>query len=341
MPKGYVREQFESLPGNEANSPVLSTKKLFPPVQSFAPKLGPKPLSRDDEARNQDEPLPLVPDAFEPGWEYKSRAYPDVLGWRLKHICGDPVTTKGNGTLKDPDEVVVPTNAYMHVFAAPFGPAGASPMTVDAIVAYSDQGAFFDLKGAACGELGIESPEEGGVGLTASGPALVCKPIADPALAPAYESLAIRPFVRGNLSLNWLAGSGVTQDFSLRITNPVEAVRSLGIASKYPDIMEKANEGPIVVSGSIPKRQLKNVDIEALINATGFEALAKWVSDSMIEAAYPYKLFVAMANCQYTGGEPEAFANQRRHGATFDWKSTAKTTGSTTITLVNKTASYV
>ena len=340
MPSGYVEERFESIPGNETNSPTLSTKKFYPPLQSFGPKLGAKPLSRDDELRNQDEPLPVVPDAFEPSWEYKGRAYPDSLGWALKHICGAPVTTAGDGIIKDPDEVAIPIGATRHVFAAPFGPAGASPLTTQMIASYLDQSTFFKLKGAACAELSLESPEEGGATISRSGPALHLARIANPAITPAYEALSIRPFIRGNLTLKWLTGTGTTQDFSLSIANPVEAARSLGIASKSPDIMEKANEGPIVVSGSIPKRQLDSDDIDALINATGFEAVAKWVNDSIIASSYPYKLFVGMANCQYTGGEPDALANQRRHGASFDWKSTAATTGSTTITLVNATASY-
>jgi hypothetical protein len=340
MPSGYVRESFESIPGNEANNPTLSTKKLFPPIQSFQPKLGAKPLSRDDELRNQDEPLAVITDAYEPSWEYKSRAYPDVTGWRLKHICGEPVTTIGNGIITDPEGAVIPTGAYRHVFKAPFGPAGASPLTAQIEAVYRDQETYFRLRGAACAEFSIETPEEGGATLSANGPGLHLVRIADPALSPTYEALSIRPFVRGNLSLTWLGGSGTTQDFSLSIANPVEAVRSLGIASKYPDIMEKANEGPIVVSGSIPKRQLDADDWDALVQAAGFEALAKWISDTVIAAGYPYKLFAHMANCQYVGGEADALANQRRHGATYDWKSTTQSSGSTTITLINATASY-
>lgn len=340
MPSGYVREQFEESPGNEVAEPKLSTKKLFPPIQSFGPKLGPKPLSRDDELRNQDEPLAVVPDAFEPSWEEKSRAYPDLLGWALKHICGPPVTTAGDGIIKDPDEVAIPVGAHRHAFTAPFGPTGASPLTTQIEACYVDQKTFFKLKGCACAELSLETPEEGGAVLSRSGPALYMAKISDPGLSPAYEALSIRPFIRGNLTLSWLAGSGTTQDFSLSIANPVEAARSLGIASKFPDIMEKANEGPIVVSGSIPKRQLDPDDYDALVASTGFKALAKWVSDSIIASSYPYKLFVSMANCQYVDGDVDPLANQRRHGASFSWKSTAATTGSTTITLVNSTSKY-
>jgi hypothetical protein len=342
MPKGYSREAFESIPGNETNSPTLSTKKLNPPLQSFGLKLGAKPLSRDDELRNQDEPLPVVSDNYAPTWEYTSRAYPDVTGWRLKHICGTPTTTTGNGVITDPDGVVIPTGAFRHVFAAPFGPVGPSPLTIQAIASYADQGTWFEQRGMACSDLSIDTPEEGGAQLQASGPSNYMKRLtSDPALTPAYETLAIKPFERGNLILTWLSGSAITQDFTVAVNNPVEPYGSLGIASKFFDVMEKANSGPIVVSGTIPKRLINGTDFDALVNATGFAGMAKWTNDSTIAAtAYPYKLYLQMSNCQYTDGDVEALQNQRRHGASFNWKSTTPSTGSTTWTLVNATASY-
>src|SRR3954467_8652553 len=109
MPTPYVRESFEDIPGNETNSTTLSTKKVFSPLQSFAPKLGVNPMERDDEVRGQDEPIAVLSDAYSPSWEYKSRAYPDLLGFRLKHILGAPTTTAGNGVITDPDSAVIPT----------------------------------------------------------------------------------------------------------------------------------------------------------------------------------------------------------------------------------------
>ena len=82
-------------------------------------------------------------------------------------------------------------------------------------------------------------------------------------------------------------------------------------------------------------------DWDALLNATGFAAMAKWINDSIITDTYPYKLYVEMANCQYLEGEPDELANKRRHGASFDFKSTSVGSGSTTITLCNATADYV
>lgn len=341
MPTPYVRESFEDIPGNETNSTTLSTKKVFSPLQSFAPKLGANPMERDDEVRGQDEPIPVLSDSYAPSWEYKSRAYPDLLGLRLKHILGAPTTTAGNGVITDPDSVVIPTGATRHVWTAPFGPAGVSPLTTQADVSYKDQSVFFKMRGCACSELSFDSPEEGGVVVSAQGPANYMVRVADPSLAATYEALSVRPFVRGNLTLpTWVSGSATHEDFNVQINNPVEAVRSLGIASKFPDVMEKDNEGPIVVSGSIPQRQLDIDDWDAMVNATGFAAVARWVSDSIIASTYAYKLYISMSNCQYVGGEADELMNKRRHGASFDFKSTTPSTGSTTVTLVNATSSY-
>ena len=341
MPTGYVRAAIESIPGNEANTPTLSTKKLFPPLRSFAPHLGATPMERDDELRNQDEPLAVLSDIFDPSWEYESRLYPDLLGFYLALTLGQPTTTVGDGIITDPDMDAIPASCYRHVWTAPFGPAGASPLTAQFDVAYRDQGTFFKAKGAACSELTIQNPESGGSTLGASGPANYLDRQSDPALSPTYETLAVRPFSRSDLTLpTWLTGTGTHENFDVTIENPVENTRSMGIKSRYPDLMEKSNDGPIVVRGSIPQRQLDPDNWDALKNATGFAATARWVSDSIIAGSYPYKLFVAMANCQYVDGDSEELGNKRRHGASFDWKSTTASAGSTTITLVNATASY-
>lgn len=344
MATGYLRGSWESIPGNETNAPTLSTKKVFFPALSFTPTPGPNHMERDDEIRNSDEPLALLTERYAPTWALSMRNYPDALGFLLNTILGSPTTTAGNGIITDPDAVVIPVGATRHVWTAPFGPSGASPRTIEWIAAYKDQAFYTQLKGSAIQTMSLETPEAGGGRITASGPALYM-PItttADPALTPAYESLAIPPFERSHLTLpTWLAGSATsTEDFSVTITNPVDPYASLGIASKFPDVMEKT-DAPIMFTGSIPKRQLDPDDYAALMAATGFAAKARWVSTSIIATAYPYKLFIEFDNAQYTTGGPAALENKRRIGGTFDFKSTSDGVGaSTTVTLVNATASY-
>ena len=342
MPTGYARLSYESTPGNETNTPTLSTKKLFPPLQELGPKPGTAHLMRDDEVRNTDEPLSVIPEAYAPSWEMTSRAYPDTLAFVLGLALGAATTAAGDGVITDLRGTAIPTGAYRHRWTAPFGPSGASPRSAQVDVGYSDQSVFYKLKGAGVSELGVTSPEEGGVQVSASGPCLYMDRQSDPSLSPSYESLSIRPFTRGNLTLpSNLSGTATTEDFTVSISNPMEVVRSLGIASRWPDVLEKDNEGPIVVSGEINKRQLDADDIDALKAATGFALRAQWVSDTNVGAtSYPYTFGVKCDNAQYVEGDPDNLQNRRRHGHSFSWKSTTTSTGSTTVEVVNATSSY-
>jgi hypothetical protein len=316
---------------------------LYTPLISFTPTLAPNPLERDDELRNVDEPIAVVADDYAPTWDIESRLYPDVAGFFLKEILGPPTTTAGNGVITDPDGQVIPTGCFRHVWTAPFGPSGFSPQTAQLQAAYKDESTFFKLKGAAAQTLSIDTPDAGGARLKSSGPALFMQRTADPALTPAYESLSVVPFERGDLQLvTWGVGgvTATTEDFGIVIDNPVEVVSSLGIQSKFPDVMEKG-AGPILFHGSIPKREINATDYDALLNATGFAAKARWSSAVVIAAGYTYKQWVQFLNAQYVAGGPNALMNQRRIGASFDFKSTYNgTPGSSSVTLVNGTSSY-
>ncbi len=328
--------------GNEDVTPTPATKALFPPLTELGVKLGPAHLDRDDELRNTNEPLAITPEAYNPSWDLNVRAYPDTLAFMLQMVLGTPTTATGNGVITDTGGTVIPTGAYRHRWTAPFGPSGASPTTATMAVSYADQSEYFAVRGAAAETLSVETPEEGGARLTCSGPATYADNTSDPGLSPSYEALTILPFTRGGLSLTAnLAGAGTIEDFTLSIANPVETGRSLGIDSKWPDLMEKSSDGgPVVVSGTIPRRQLDSSDIDALMAATGFTLTARWVSDSIIASSYPYKAFVSCANAQFTDGEPQPLMNRRRHGADFSWKSTTTSSGSTTVEVVNATSSY-
>lgn len=341
MATGYLHAAFESTPGNETNTPTLSTKVIYFPLITAKPDLNPDPMERDDELRNQDEPLAVLEEAHTPAWSFASRAYPDLLGFQFKNMLGSPATTAGNGVITDQDGIAIPTNAYRHVWTAPFGPGGVSPQTSQLQFSYKDQSVFFKLKGAATESLAISTPETGGARIEASGPAAYMVRQSDPALSPTYEALTVRPFTRGNLTLpTFLAGSNARfEDFSVNIAQNVDLVRSLGVASKFPDIVEKG-DGLIVVSGSANMRTLDVDDYDALKAATGFALTARWVNDSIIASSYPYKMYVVCTNAQYTGGDVDDLDNRRRHGANFNWKATYAGSTSVTIQLVNATSSY-
>src|SRR5690554_6790475 len=102
MPKGYVRLAFETTPGNEVNDTEdESGKVMFPPLIRFAPRPGTAHLERDDELRNQDEPLAVVPERYEPTWEAESRLYPDSIGFILSLALGKPDTVPGGTDVED------------------------------------------------------------------------------------------------------------------------------------------------------------------------------------------------------------------------------------------------
>lgn len=340
MALAYAQVRREASPGTETVTPSYASKVLYPPALSVQVNPNPSHLIRDDEIRNIDEPLSAVAESYAPDWSAESRLYPDSVGMWLACMLGAPTTTAGNGVITDPDSVAIPVGAYRHVWTAPFGPSGLTPQTFDLRAAYRDQGVYFQAKGCAVQQLAIANPAQGGSRLSMSGPALYLARISDPSLTPAYEALSVTPLMRRHLSLSWLSGSASTEDFSLSVANPVETTSTLGAASAFPDLIEKA-ESPVTFTGSIPKRVLDSDDYDALINATGFTATAKYVSQTIIASSYPYKLFFVFGNCQYTGGGPGALENRRRIGATFDWRaSSAGSAGHAVITLVNATSSY-
>lgn len=345
MATAAVQAQYESIPGNELNSPTLSTKLMTFPLISFTPTLGANPMERNDETRGVNEPLAVVPEIFAPTWALESRAYPDTLGFLLKLILGAPTTTVGDGIITDPDAGTIPATCYRHVWTAPFGPTGLNPLTAQFQASYKDQSFFLKVKGAGCTSLALTSPPQGGCRVVASGPALYVTSQSDPAFVQTYESLAVLPFERPNLTLpTWLAATAVHEDFSFTIANQQEAVRTLGIASRFPDDLEYLDP-PVLFTGSLPQRVVAAADWNALIANTGFTAKAKWLSTVSIAAtSYKYTMWLQMVNAQYVGGDAAPLRNARRLGATFNFSSTnvAGTAGqSSSITLVNSTASYV
>lgn len=340
MATGYAQFQHESLPGNEFNTPTLSTKIFYPRLQAFTPDEGSGQMVRDDELLNTDEPVSSILESFDPNWSLESRGYPDLVGMMLAIALGLPTTTVGNGIITDPDAVAIPTGAYKHVWTAPFGPTGTSPKTAQIQLAYKDNPIFYKFKGAAINQITIDTPPSGGMSLKIGGPANYFIRIADPALTPTFEADTIQPFLRANLVIpTWLASTGITADFGVVIDCPVEAHHTAGSGSKYPDATFKGDT-PIMVSGSMPKEILNAADWDALIAGTTFAAKARWQSLVNIVSTYPYKFYVEGTAAQYQDANPEPLSNKRRIGGSFGFKYTRAGSTSATLTLVNGTPSY-
>lgn len=340
MARNYVREALESTPGNESNTPTLSTFKTFARAQSAKVSLNPKHLERDDELGNNNQPQAIGVEGFEPDWTKKGRLYPAGLLMDLVHMFGDPVTTAGNGVITDPDANTIPAGAYRHVFTAPFGPTGYTPRTTQMDVGYVEESQFFKAKGCAAEDFSIETPQEGGAGFEISGPALYVARQADPALTATPESIATQPFKFKGLDLTAdLAAAAAASAFNFKANNPMEPEKTLAANSFFPDVMEYASEGLLVCTAEIERRHLSNADWDALLAATGFGLTARWISESIIASSYPHKLWIAMSNAQYTGNDMDELANSRRSGDKFEIKATTAGAASVTITLVNATSS--
>jgi hypothetical protein len=336
----YVRAQYETTAvGNETVDPTKSSKTLYLPVQTMKVGYGEDQMERDDEARYRNEPLPVLRDSFEPNWSLTQRAYPDTLGFLYKLGLGAPTTTAGDGIITDPDGDVIPTGAYRHVWTAPFGPTGINPQTAEFTLGYDD--VFFELRGAALDEFTLDNQVTGGVKLDAKGPATFLDDISDPSLTPALESIGISPFRGGDLSVDWLSGaSQLSREFSVKFVNPIAAIRTLAYRSDFPDTIEKADD-LIMFSGEINARSLDLTDIQAMVEATGFAATARWISRTNIGAtAYPYGLWNVFSNVQLTSYDIDELSNKRRHGGKIGFRASRDSSASTTITVVNATTSY-
>lgn len=358
MANGYFTAKYEQAgasnyapsPGAEGVTPSYGLLRYFP-IQQAKASLGPDPMERNDELRNTDQPLLQITDTYDPTWEYQSRAYPDIIGWHLAQLLGRDTTSgyavAAGAAATDLDgTTALATGQYAHTWTAPFGPSGALPQTSQLLWAYKDQGAFLRLNGAATEQFEIDTPDKGGVQIKANGPGTYLESISDPSLTPSYESPSIRPFVHANLNVTFSGASapsspGAASGFSVQVNNPVTAVRTLGVNSQYPDRMEK-DEGPIMLSGSIAKRNLTKTEWEAMRDLNLFTITARWQSSQFMTGSSGAKYGLQMTiQAQLVGGDVDDLDNKRRHGSSFNWVAVHDgSTASAVIKLVNKTATY-
>jgi hypothetical protein len=226
-------------------------------------------------------------------------------------------TTTGaaGGSLQLPDLSYLPTGVNAWQFAKR---TGLTAKTAQIQAVYSDELVY--LLGQGYGVSALSMNAAGALSVTWLG--LVLKRLlSDPNISPSYDTQAIPHFRQGDILLSWLAGSGVTSDFTWAIANPLTPVRTLGLASYYPNMME---QGParVSITGTIPKFVLDPDDIDALLAGQSFPATVSWKSPKTIGATNtPYSMFLQLAAAQITGGDADPIANVRRYGATFNWQA--------------------
>lgn len=247
--------------------------------------------------------------------------------------CGNHAATVGGEIINDN----VPVGADKWVFSKA---TGINARTAQLILNYADEAAQLKGNGYACSSLSLNADGE----LSADLLGLVVARLAvDTTSVPAPSSSAIPPIRRGDLTLTWLGGGGVASDFSVAISNPLEAIRTLSLAtpSSFPDLMEYGDD-QAKLTGSIPKRVLAAADIDALLAASTFAAKARWKTSKSIGAtAAKYALYIDMPSCQYVSGSADAIGNRRRFGSTFDFEAAYDETAGydVKITLINDVTS--
>lgn len=316
--KDLVQIALEETPvyegANTATTPYrVSATTRYLPVQSARLDAGIQLLDRADEVRGIEGAEPRMVETYEVGGSIQERAYLNDLVFLLD-VCGltDTITQGDGSTVKDPDNVAIPTGAYRHVFAKR---GGITAKSMQMILAYVDEGVFLRANGVGVSQISMTALGE----YTADLMGLVLANVADPNLSPTFDSPTIPHVRRGDITLTWLASSGITDDFTLQISNPLSRRRTLGVASFFPNQLENGDE-KVYLTGTIPKVSLADADFDAMLAATTFAATARWVTPKNIGATtYKYGMWVQMPACQYVGGTADEIANRRRFGGSFDW----------------------
>lgn len=292
----------------------VSTVKRYFPVRSVRMSPVPQFIDRSDEVRAIDGGPPQLVNAYEPDGNISIRAYGDDLTFLLNAAGFTGVHTAGDGVITDPGGDVIPAGVHRWVFTKR---QGFIAKTLQAILAYVDHDVFFKGQGFGLSTLNMNADGE----VTADMVGIVLAMLgADPELVPAYPAFDIPFFRRGDAQLEWLTDSGVVDDFSFAISNPLVRNRGFGVRSYFPNNLNHGDER-VRVTGTVPMYTLAEADMSALIDGETFSAVASWEAPGQIGVTgYPYKLFVEMPKCQYIGGQgADDLANRRRHGGTFDW----------------------
>lgn len=341
MATAYVSAKYETTPpGFEGqSSPAYSTKVIYFPHKGCNVAVAPDPLVRDDEVRNQNDPLPVVADVYDPSANLTTPGYPDSLGFLLKWLLGAPVTTVGDGVIVDLNSVAVPAGAFRHTWTSP-GAASNTPQTCQVNAAYKDQSFFLQANGLACQQLDL-SLDDKELMAVANLPGLYMPRVADPSLTPAYEALSVQPFKPNNCVITTdlsAASIAVKGGIDFSIVNPLEKFRSMDVVSKWPNGMDKTDV--VRLTGNIDRRYVDADDWDALIAHTGFPLKTTFTSDSIIASGYPYKLIVSCSNAQYVSGDVDDQKNVRRHGAKYGFVATNNGSAAFTIQVVNATTNY-
>jgi hypothetical protein len=337
----YLELALEEAPNCEGADNTVSTYRTFPPAEDITDDENMTVLEEKNLVRGFLAPMPHLGAAmFEPKWKIgKVHPRPSHLGFMLAWMLGSWTSTPGDGdAVMDPDDVAVPIGAYKHVFEFRFA---LEPQTTQAR-ACTGNGEHRLATGIALSKLGF-AWENGALVVEPDGLALLTQPVSapDPAVAPVID--LAHPFRRGDLTIDWLAGSAYTRAFDFAFNAPIEQIWSPVHSSLSPtDIWYKNGELPFI-SGTIDKATVEDADWQALAQGNQFAATIKIVHREPIgETDYVPTFWCVMPGCELTKNAKQAIKAERRRETKYDWESRYDhVTGKlATVTLVNETPAY-
>ncbi len=313
---------------------ILSTVPFWLPAQQFTPKVGMKYSDRSDEIRSTLDPLPGYAEAFDPSWDYKMRAYPNLMGFFMGLWAGDWITAAGNGIILDPDGIAVPAGATRHIFQFKMGTPNILSSTSQLVprtaqfVSADDptNGPYDQYNGCAVESMTLQGTRAA-LDMQVKGKMLYYNRITDPGLTPALPAIANLPWNTGQMTLTWLTSSAVTSAFQLDFEQKLNWFNDLSAPSLYPTAVE-LDKGYRSLKGTIDKRTITSVDWDAFYKSSTFAAKAVFNSRQMIGAtAATYKMWIDMPNCVYSKMDEGALEESPRRANKLDWVATHGGTG--------------
>lgn len=342
----YAELIIEKKEGSENVEGEVNTSKWFVPATELGFLPNPALLDRSDEIRSIEGRTTGAQNEYAPTGSIITRGYSRYLGVLLYMLLGEVTTKEANGTTdKDPDEGVVGKKAFIHTFTKK---PGASPLTARVIAAYYDK--WIEARGVSINSLAFALADDGVKATGGMMANFLRRLTVDPAVEVKGDAFSVLPWRRRNVIVTSpsLAATARLNTVDFSIEQSLEAVRSLGSMSGWPQATERANsaEGFARLQGSLQRRDFDPVDWDALIAASIFNLRFKFQSEQNVPgvegAPYPYSMWVTTEGAQFTGGGPETLKQQARHESSYDWQAGSQEAGKPdfSVVLVNDVKSY-
>jgi hypothetical protein len=342
----YAKLEVEKKVGSEKVEGEVGTSKFFLPSTEIGFAPNPALLDRSDELRGVDGRVIGAKNDYAPTGSVVIRGYATYLGVLLYLLFGEVTSVEGDGAaVKDPSGASIPKKAWKHTFKKK---AGATPKSARATLSYGEK--WIRARGMTVNSLAFALAEDGVKATAQTMANYLSRLTVDPADEVKGDALTVLPFRRRNCEVSHpsLAATALLNSIDFSMEQSLEAVRTMGSMSGWPQATERANspDGFLRLQGALTRRDFDAADWDALIEAAVFSIVFKFQSEQAIAGVeggtYPYGLWVETSGAQFTGASVENLKQQARHEGQFDWQAGSIEEGKEDFTcvLVNGTKSY-